>query len=137
MAVVAALFSPAVVAGGDRLQVRLEQPFRVNGENFPSGTITVKTIRDYNPSTTLQEVWVDGHCLGMMMAAKRAATDDEAPRDVLHFQRGDDGRLVLVGFATRNEREANLYHYTRVAGKNRWAAPEQPTDTILIAAFRR
>jgi len=137
LAAVLVLTGTLAGAGGERLQVHLEQPFQIGEQRFSSGTITVKTIRTYNPSTTLHEVWVDGECLGLMMGRRTDGLGDDPLRDVLHFNRGEEGRLVLVGFATRNDRSASLYHYGRVSATGRRNAPDDRGDPTVIAATSR
>jgi hypothetical protein len=137
LAAAIALSGTLAGAGGERLQVHLDQPFQIGEQRFSSGTITVKTIREYNPSTTLHELWVDGDCLGMMMSRRNDRLRYEAVRDVLHFHRGEAGQLVLVGFATRNTQPASLYHYGRVRQTARGDVARTESEPILIAASSR
>ena len=86
LVLIAALAAPEIAAADRTVSETLEEPFEVNGEVFRSGELTVRKLSSYNPATTLNEVWVDTRCLGVMLAD---ASAESVP--------GTADRLVLLG----------------------------------------
>ncbi|HEX4823979.1 MAG TPA: hypothetical protein VFV19_06680 [Candidatus Polarisedimenticolaceae bacterium] len=79
------------------VKFEVPQAFRVGSHEYASGTISVRPLRDYNPTTALLEVRVNDQCIGMM-SARRDASTDRASRTEALFTRDDEGRLVMTGF---------------------------------------
>ena len=79
LAVLVTLFAPSGVADERRLVVNLHEPFEINGELYPEGKVTVKSVRTYNPTSVLSEVWVGRDCLGVFRASR---VEDDVPTAV-------------------------------------------------------
>ena len=96
---VAILLSPAATAGGPRLVIDVPEPFVFDGDVRPAGSLALRPVSQFTPSTTLCEVCLDGDCLGMVRAERvgRGESDGTA---VVVFERDTAGRLVLVGFSS-------------------------------------
>ena len=60
LAVLTGLLAPPVPAASPRLVVHLNEPFEVNGELYPAGMVSVKKVRDYNPSSSLSDWRIAG-----------------------------------------------------------------------------
>ena len=88
----------ASMAGGYRIQVQVDEPFEIGGVVYPAGQLSVKVLRDYTPSTTLNEVWVGNTCLGMFVARNSRDDLSNTNDDSIVFTRDDGGRLVLAGY---------------------------------------
>jgi hypothetical protein len=125
LALVAALAAPEMAAAGRTVTATLGEPFEINGESFGGGELTLREVSSYNPTMTLNEVWVGERCLGLMLAdsVQGAAPGSE---DRIIFERNDLGRLVLVGFAYRNRTEHEFYNYHVASSGGRWSAPVHP-----------
>jgi hypothetical protein len=91
---------------GDRLIVHLDRPFEVAGETFQSGEISVRRVHTYSPVSTLEEVCVDRHCVGLLVS--RQLGTYRATRDALIFTRAEGGLLVLRGITRTGEAERDL-----------------------------
>jgi len=87
------------VAQAEEPVVRFDvpQPFRVGSHSYAAGTISVHAFRNYNPTTSLLEVRVNGECIGMI-AARRDASSASPSRTEALFQRDADGTLVMTGY---------------------------------------
>jgi len=110
LAVLATLFAPSGVADERRLVVSIDEPFEVNGELYPKGEVSVKSIRTYNPSSLLSEIWVGRKCLGLFRASK--ISDDSSPtQSSLTFTRSAAGHLTLVGFASGDNADQGTYRF--------------------------
>src|SRR6185295_3979913 len=64
----AAALAPKSFAGGPRLVAQIDEPFEVNGQLFPAGKLSLREVSSYTPVSTLNELQVDGRCLGMVLA---------------------------------------------------------------------
>ena len=51
-------------AGGPRLVIEIEEPFLLQGQACPAGTVSIRFISRYNPASTLHEICAGGECLG-------------------------------------------------------------------------
>ena len=100
---VCAIAVSATWAGSPRLVVRMDEPFVVDGDVHPAGVLTLRTVRNFTPSSTLNEVWAGDRCLGMLIAHRSADPTLEASRNAVMFVRDGEGRLVLRGFAYRDD----------------------------------
>jgi hypothetical protein len=107
LAVLAALLAPAVEAGEYRLTAHIDEPFEINGTMYPAGSLSIRQLGDYTPTSTLNEIWVGDQCLGMVLAADNSAPGEELS-DSLFFERATLGHLVLTGFAYRGQRAQDL-----------------------------
>ncbi len=101
--------SPAL-AVGPRLSVRVSEPFEVAGRIYPAGSLSLRTIVDYNPSTAMDEVWIGNECLGLLLA-ERSLNGRPSDQDTVTFERNHEGRLVLVGYVLRGDGKDNVYRY--------------------------
>jgi hypothetical protein len=99
VAVFAALLLTPTLAGTDRFVAKIGEPFEIDHQVYPAGTLTIKTVRDYTPGSTLNEVWVGKECLGVMLAKQDRSSGAVSERDSVEFRRSSAGHLVLVGFA--------------------------------------
>jgi len=129
------LFAPAAPAAEHRIKVRVDEPFEVNGRMYAAGTLTLRHLGDYNPTATLNELWVEGECLGMLLAVESAG-GHVAGSDSVIFSRAADGRLVLKHVAFRGEPVRELYAYVEQADGDRWVVPraESTVPAALIVA---
>ena len=135
---VAAGFSGDVAAADLRLTVTVDEPFVVDGNLYPAGTLSLRPVRAFTPTTMLNEVWVGNRCLGLLSASR---TDDpirEASRNAVLFVRDADGRLVLRGFAYRADGAGDRYRYAMLAPRkvNAPTSLNDDASPILIAANR-
>lgn len=124
------------MAGGHRIQVDVAEPFEVDGVLYPSGTLSVEVIRDYNPSSTLNEIWLDDRCLGMVITRKGAVEYSRSSRDTVVFGRDPEGHLVLVGYDLHGAPGNHVFQYGKLAGKRK-APSIDPGDAVLVAAIVR
>ncbi len=107
------LMTVSVVSAADmQLTVQVTEPFEVNGVIHPAGTLQVKTVRDYTPTQTINELWLAGECLGYVIAYRAEA---EAPypvrTDTMFFSRSTEGHLVLAGYVLRGNDSNDLFRY--------------------------
>jgi len=107
LAALAALCAPVAEAGGSRLSANIKEPFEINGTLYPAGSLSVRQIGDFTPTSTFNEIWVGGECLGMVIAADASASGQEGT-DSLFFQRAPLGHLVFTGFAFHGQRAQDL-----------------------------
>lgn len=103
----ATILMPPASGAGHRLVTRVSQPVEINGQLFPAGELAVRQISTYSPTSTLNEVWVGGECLGLLLAETRPGEQPESG-DSLVFEQDDRGHLVLVGFAYRGQNAREL-----------------------------
>ena len=108
LALIAALAAPDVAAANRTVTATMAEPFEINGELFRGGELKLREVSAYNPSTTINEVWVDERCLGLMLAGSSRGTRP-GTTDRIIFERNDTGRLILVGFAYRDQDECEFY----------------------------
>lgn len=107
LAALVALTAPVAEAGGSRLTANIKEPFEINGTLYPAGSLSVKQIGDYTPTSSFNEIWVGDECLGLVLAANTPALAEE-DGDSLFFQRAPLGHLVLTGFAFHGQRAQDL-----------------------------
>jgi hypothetical protein len=115
------------LAAGPRLVVDLDEPFVVDGEVYEAGELSLRPVLAFTPTVTLNEVWVDNRCLGVLRATRSGRSDLEASRNAVLFGRDESGRLVLRGFAYRVDGDEERYRYELLPTR----APE--TAPVLIA----
>jgi hypothetical protein len=110
LAVLVTLFAPSGVADERRVVVSINEPFEINGQLYPAGEVTVKSVGTYNPTSVLSEVWVGRDCLGVFRASK---ISDDAPTTShsVTFKRTAAGHLVLVGFASGENDDEGVYRF--------------------------
>ncbi|MHC4225217.1 MAG: hypothetical protein ACYSUN_14590 [Planctomycetota bacterium] len=129
------VFAPATPAAEHRLKVHIEEAFEINGAVYEAGWLTLRQVGSYNPTSTINEIWVGRQCLGMLLAVEMPGEPSSAS-DSLIFDRGADGLLVLTGVSFRNQPARHLYNYNATS---RWMAPphqrSQETHTAVAAAF--
>lgn len=140
LATLIALAAPAAFAEQGRLVVRLGESFEVNGQLYPAGMLSLRELSSYNPASTLNEIWIDNECIGVLLASDTGS--ETGGEDVVNFERGPRGHLVLTGFAYRGKPVHALYGFRVEAGGPRWLAPnELPPDaaggfTAALASAR-
>ena len=93
--------APNAAAAGERIAAAVDRPFVFDGQYYEGGKISVRTVREFTPSVTLTEVWIDGTCLGMLRSQSQQG--EQAARPALEFARNAAGQLELVGFSLRGE----------------------------------
>ena len=103
------IFAPSLADPG-RLTASVDEAFEVDGRVYPAGRLTVKSVRAYNPSVVLGEIWVGGDCLGLFRATK-VAPGSSATSDALSFERSAAGRLALVGFSASARPVPGVYRF--------------------------
>lgn len=133
------LMTVSVVSSADmQLTVRITEPFEVNGEIHPAGTLQVKAIRDYTPTQTINELWLGGECLGYIMAHKAGAeVTYPVGTDTMFFSRSEQGHLVLAGYILRGNESNNLFRYqTKVQSGASSAGGQEPLPVFLTASLR-
>jgi hypothetical protein len=133
LAVLAALFAPPVAAEGQRLVVRVNEPFEVNGQLFKAGQLTLRELREYSPVATLHEISVDGRSLGFVLARNQANTSI-ATRDEVIFDRSESGHLVLASVALQGHPVRRLYRLGEGENSGTWLAVSQPRPALLASA---
>jgi hypothetical protein len=100
----------ATGAGGPRLMVEIDEPFVLQGQVCPAGTLSIRPVSQYNPASTFHEVCIENECLGVFPAERIAfETDDE--RDTLRFERDAGGMLVLVGYTLHRDGRAEFHRF--------------------------
>ena len=132
LAVLVGLFAPESAAAGHRVAAQLTEPFEVNGHLFDHGELAVREIASYNPTMTLNEVWVGDRCLGLLLAAE-SDNVSSGTDDTLIFERTAQGHLLLVGFAYRGQGTNELYQFRAHSDGGRWLAPNE-SEAVLLAA---
>jgi hypothetical protein len=100
--------APASIASGLRLSVDVAEPFEFQGRLYPAGHLTLEPILHYNPTATIDRIWIADECVGMIVADRRRAAHP-APHDSILFQRNERARLELVGYSLRGSDESFLY----------------------------
>lgn len=133
LVLVAALAAPELQAAERSVHANLDEPFLINGDVYDAGRVTLREVGDYNPRTTMNEVWVGETCLGLMLAERTSAPVTHS-NDRLLFERDYNGTLMLVGFAYRGERTHEFYRYEAVANGGRWSQPMRRTPTVALAS---
>ena len=121
---IASALAAAPTFGGDsQLRFDVREPFEIGGRAFASGVITVHRLAAFTPTTSILEVWVDGHCLGMI-SARNVAAESPATRNEAIFRRGASGRLVLVGYRATGASSGGTFRFLTPL----------PSDTATTAA---
>jgi hypothetical protein len=126
------IFSPASHAADQRLMVRVDEAFEVNGQVYESAQLTLRQRGAYNPTATINEIWVGNECLGMLLA-REVASEHVSASDSFLFDRNAQGTLVLVGVTFRGERARELYQYSD-SHDGRWTLPADPSSQNAIIA---
>jgi len=103
-------FVSSALAHGPRLVVRVDEPFEVRGRLYPPGSLTLRSVAQYNPAMVIDEVRVGTECIGLLMAEKGRG-GRPYPHDAVIFERNTRGRLVLVGYVLRSPGNDNSYRY--------------------------
>ena len=132
LAVVAGLFAPPAAASGRRLSVQVDEPFVIGGQHFAAGELTLREVRDFNPTATLTEVRVDGRSLGVMLA-KAQTGPTSTRRDEVIFERSRNGQLVLASLAHKGEPVRRLYTLGHVDSPRQWQAIARQQPTLVAS----
>jgi len=132
----AAALAPKSFAGGPRLVAQIDEPFEVNGQLFPAGKLSLREVSSYTPVSTLNELQVDGRCLGMVLAQEIEGSLDASDDQMIFERRGADGHLVLVSMALRGQPTRRLHSLSERAGRAPWvaAAPQNDDPALLLAS---
>jgi hypothetical protein len=128
----AAFAAPPASAAGLRLVAELDEPFEACGVLFPPGTVSLQQVNGFSPTSTLNEIRVDGRSLGLVLAREEASSY-ASPRNELIFERNESGRLVLAGVARKGEPVRRLYAVGPVAAED-WTR-SAPDARPLVAAL--
>jgi hypothetical protein len=111
-------------AGESRLVVEIAEPFILQGRVCPAGTVAIRFVSRYNPTSTLHEVRVGGEPLGVFRA-EHVVRDGRAAEDTVSFERNRDGRLVLLGFTLRHGGSTEFFRFSD--------SPNAPPELIAHA----
>jgi hypothetical protein len=119
LAALAAVLAPSAAGGDHRLVAQVEEPFAVNGQIYPAGELAIRHVGQYSPTTTINQIWVEGQLLGLFLA-EMLPDDPEIGHHSFHFDRDAESRLVLAGFAPSGERVREFYRFRTVTSGDRW-----------------
>jgi hypothetical protein len=134
LVLLATLAAPELAAGQHSVNATIPEPFEFNGEAFDAGQVTVRELSHYNPGTTLNEIWVDDHCLGVMLAAVSAEEVGPGSNDRILFERAPSGSLVLIGFAYHGQPDREFYGFENATTGGRWSSPPtRHTEGVAVA----
>jgi len=114
LAMVAAVFAPEASAADATLTLQVSESFEVNGQVYPADTLTLRQVGSYNPTATLNEVWVGKQCLGVLVG-KIDPRGSTSAADSLVFTRNAEGRLMLVGVEFRGQPARELFAFDQLA----------------------
>lgn len=133
------LMTVSVVSSADmQLTVQVTEPFEVNGVVHPAGTLQVKTVRDYTPTQTINELWLGGDCLGYIMAHKAEAEVTYPVRThTMFFTRSSKGHLVLAGYVLLKNDSSKLFRYQHQVKADGWNAGILEPEPVFIAGSLR
>lgn len=133
LVLLAALATPGFAAGQHSVSAMIQETFEFNGKVFGPSTVTVREVSHYNPATTFNEIWVDGRCLGLMLAAVSRASANPGADDRIIFERRAAGNLVLVGFAYHDQPVREFYGFDTAATGGRWSSPaERFVESVAV-----
>lgn len=135
LVLIATLAAPEIAAAQHSVNATITEPFEFNGEVFDSGKVTVRELSHYNPGTTLNEIWIDGRCLGLMLADVASSDARPESNDRILLERSAAGHLVLVGFAYHDQAAREFYGYEAAVSGGRWSAPTtRVAESVAVAA---
>ena len=118
-------FAVSVGHAAEMHRFDVPQPFRVGSHTYSGGTISLHVLRDYNPTTSLLEVYVNGTCIGMI-AARRDVSNARPPRTEAMFERDAEGLLVMTGY-----RAEATYRFQEPAIAQEAPAPTAPSASLI------
>lgn len=124
----AAWAAPPVLAA-DMVTARVPEPFEVNGEVYPPGTLSVKEIGALSPVATLHEFRIDGESRGFVLVRPEAGAPASASTE-LGFSRAAAGHLVLASVAVAGRPEGTV-HAHAWEGVEWPAGAEDPQATAV------
>ena len=129
----------ATVAGGAEisLSAQVTEPFEVNGKVYPAGMLHVRSVRDYTPSQSINELWHEGDALGYLLARKGAEGSYPVRHDTMLFTRSNQGHLILAGYVLVGQGSNELFRYQDRNGKGQWTLPHPTEESVFIAASLR
>jgi hypothetical protein len=111
-------------AGEPKLIIDVEEPFLLQGQVCPAGTVSIRFVSRYNPTSTLHEVRVGGEPLGVFRAAHVVGEDRDAG-DTVRFERNRQGTLVLLGYTLRRGGSTEAFRFA--------VSPGTPPGVIALA----
>lgn len=110
LAFLVTMFAPSGAADERRVVVSVNEPFEVNGQFYPAGEVTVKSVRTYDRTSLLSEIWVGRECLGVFRAS-RISDDAPTTNHTVTLERTAAGHLSLVGFASGENNDPGIYRF--------------------------
>ena len=136
--VLAALaLGPATSASEREVRFRVPEPFRMGGQVYEAGVITIRSESAYTPSTALLKVRINGECLGLI-SAHRSVSEEPPLQNEAVFHRGADGRLEMVGFRTTGRPTGTTYRFPEaIAAAALTSAQTDLPSTISPETARR
>ena len=111
-------------AGEPKLVIEVEEPFLLQGQVCPAGTVSIRFVSRYNPTSTLHEVRVGGEPLGVFRA-EHVVREDRDAEDTVRFERNRHGTLVLLGYTLRRGGSTEVFRFA--------ASPGTPPGVIALA----
>jgi len=135
LVLLATLAAPELAAGQHSVSATIQESFEFNGELYGPGAVSVREVLDYNPATTLNEIWVGKRCLGLMLADISRSPSSRGTGNRMIFERSVAGHLVLVGFAYRDQPAREFYGYETAATGGRWSPPAERTVERIAAVM--
>jgi hypothetical protein len=90
----------------------------------------VHALKNYNPTTSLLEVTVNGECIGMV-TAHRDVSEMPPDRTEALFRRDDDGRLVMVGYRVTGRPTGTTFRFQEPA----LAEAPVPAAALALGSF--
>jgi hypothetical protein len=133
LVVLVGFLAPSVPAAGQKLVVRVSEPFEVSGQLYPAGELSLRELQAYSPVATLNEIRVDGKSLGVVLARDQA-NPARATRDEVIFERSERGHLVLASVALKGHPVRKLYRLGQGDDSGTWQAVSQPQPAMLASA---
>jgi hypothetical protein len=100
---IAMLSAPSFAGGNKRLTINMNESYEIVGTVYPAGKLTVRELNQYNPTTTLQEVWIGNECIGLLKATSMPETQKSTSNEFLFKRDKNGGQLALVGVAFKGE----------------------------------
>lgn len=111
-------------AGEPKLVIDVEEPFLLQGQNCPAGTVSIRFVSRYNPASTLHEVRVGGEPIGVFRAEHVVHESPDA-EDTVRFERNRQGTLVLLGYTLRRGGSTEAFGFA--------TSPGTPPEVIALA----
>ena len=108
LALVVILSAPPMAGEHKRLTIMMEEPYEISGTVYPAGKLSFKELKQYNPTTSFQEVWIDNECIGFVQAKSMPGTEKASSNHFVFKRDALEGRLALVGIAFKGEHARDI-----------------------------